>query len=61
MVTNEKQRKKLNKLYRIITGCFLKTNVSWIDYRALTKILAYRQTLFGRAISDIIIIPRTSI
>ena len=30
MVTNEKQN-------LLITKCFIKTNESWIDYRALTK------------------------
>ena len=32
------------------TRCFLKTDKSWIDYRALSKILAYQPTLTGHAV-----------
>ena len=52
MVTNEKQRKKMNKLNWSITRCVLKPDKSWVEYRALTKILACRPTSSGRA-SDI--------
>ena len=34
-MTNEKQRKNLNKLNWPKTNCFLKTGKSWIEYRAL--------------------------
>ena len=37
-----KAEKKLNKLNWPITKCFPKTNKSWIEYRAPTKIFAYR-------------------
>ena len=35
----------------IINRCFLNTDKSWIEYRALIKILVYRQTLSCRAMN----------
>ena len=43
-----KAEKKKNKI-ELITRCCLKTDKSWIEYTALTKILAYLPTLTGQA------------
>ena len=49
MMTNEKRRRTELTNYKVF---YQKTDKSWIEYRALTKILAYRPTLMGRAMTD---------